>query len=192
MSSQAFDGIRILSIGPITTPLEVVPGERTTVTMEGGQIKLVKLGETLSVTQGSSFTTTSIPGRGGSAFVNASVTASGSVGSVSATIRGEAASATADSDADTARPSDDAQAPDKITIYVPEGTAIQVKNYINGTLRVGIIKGSLAIDQMVNAQIAVEEITELEIKMLVNCHGYIHATGKVRSGMMVNCDVRID
>ena len=188
MSSQAFDGIRILSIGPITTPLEVVPGERTMVTMEGGQIKLVKLGETLSVTQGSSFKTSSMPGRGGSAFVNASVTTSGSVGSVSTTIRGEAASATAD----TAHPSDDAQAPDKITIYVPEGTAIQVKNYLNGTLRVGTIKGSLAIDQMVNAQIAVEEITELEIKMLVNCHGYIHATGKVRSGMMVNCDVRID
>ncbi|MFZ0257431.1 MAG: hypothetical protein WAN46_17725 [Gammaproteobacteria bacterium] len=192
MSNQAFEGIRILSIGPITIPLEVFPGDRTTVTMEGGQVKVVKLGETLSVTQGSGFTTTSTSGQGGSAYVNASVTAHGSTNSVSATIRRETASATSDSDSNAAPHGENIQTPNKIIIHIPEGTAIRVNNYINGTLRVGTIKGSLAIDQMVNAQIAVDEVTELKIKMLVNCHGYIHATGKVTSGMMVNCDVRID
>jgi hypothetical protein len=192
MSSQAFDGIRVLSIGPITIPVEVVPGDRTIVTVEGGKVRIAKSGETLSVSQGGSFTASSTAGRTGGAYANASVSASGFTSSASATIGDDTASVTSDSDPDLTDQKDDLLPPSKITIHLPEGTAIQARNYVNGMFRVGPIKGPLAIGQMVNAHIAVDEVTDVKIKMLVNCHGFIHATGKVKRGMMVNCDVRID
>lgn len=193
MSSQAFDDIRILIIGPLTIPLEILPGESTRVVMEGGQVNVTKSGQTLSVTQGSGFTAGSASGRGAhGVYVNASVTANGSKGSASATIHRETAHASAGGDSNTADSSESVQAPSKITIHVLEGTAIRVKNYVNGQFQVGAIKGSLTIDQMVNTQIAVDEVSDAKIGMLVNCQGYIHATERVKSGMMVNCNVSID
>ena len=190
MSSQTFDGVRVLSIGPRTIPIEIFPSASTSVTIDGGQAKSVQSGETLSVSQGDGVSVRSSAGRAGSAYANASVTTSGSRGAASVTIRGETASATYDGEPSIAGHNEHAQGPGKITIHVPEGTAIEVKNHVNGTFRMGAIKGPLAIDQMVNARIAVDEATEVNIKMLVNCHGQIHATGKTKSGMMVNCDVR--
>lgn len=192
MATQGFDGIRVLSIGPTTIPLEILPGDRTTVAIESGKVKIVRSGETLSVSQGSSFTAKSTPGRAGSAYVNASVSSPSSTASASATIRGETVTTAADRDANLTADSENAQIPSKITIHVPAGTTIQVKNYVNGKFRVGAIKGPLVINQMVNAETAVDEVTDLNITMLVNCRGYIHATGNIKSGMMVNCDVKLD
>lgn len=130
--------------------------------------------------------------RAGRAFANASVITRDSSHVTSATVHCETASANAESNSNAVGDDKGTEAPEKITIYVPQGTAIEVKNYVNGTFRMGAIKGPLAIDQMVNARIVVDEVTAVNINMLVNCHGHIHATDKVRRGMMVNCDVRID
>lgn len=191
MPAQVFDAIRVLRIGPTTVPIRILPGDKAAITMEGGGINAVKIGETLTVRQGSGFTATSTAGRVRGVSVSATVEGGGSRGSASATISGGAASAPSGAGVDMEDRSQNGQEPSTLTIYVPVGTAIEVKNHVNGKFQVGAVKGPLVIDQMVNAHVAVDGVTDVNIKMLVNCHGYIRATGEVTSGMTVNCDIRI-
>lgn len=51
MSSRAFDGIRVLTIGAVTVPVEILPADRTTVTTEGGAVDICRSGDTLYVSQ---------------------------------------------------------------------------------------------------------------------------------------------
>lgn len=192
MSKQAFDGIRSLEVGPTTVPTEILPGSQATVTTEDGNVEIVQWGETLRVSQQSRFTSQGRARQAGHVNINVSVTAASAKDATSTTIHYETASSSQNGDPDLEAHSENAEAPRKIIIRLPEGVAVKIKNHVNAPLSVGAIKGPLVIEQMVNGQIAVEEVTDVELKMLVNCHGYIHPTGKIKRGMMVNCDIRID